>query len=167
MQFQHGPSNVTLHSLTSRGRFARSTSPTTNHGVKCNLLPHPPLLFVRKVYRADIDLWKDNMWGLLGLKLCLEAGRTRCGYVEALMNLKAWQLWDKNTTTGEITPADDNSSRSIDFNPSWPSWIVQIMEDAFEGLPFQSPSWLNAISSLRVSGPGALPPVGFRSVFVS
>ena len=26
-------------------------------------------------------------------------------YVEALMNLKAWQLWDKNTETGEITPA--------------------------------------------------------------
>ena len=24
-------------------------------------------------------------------------------YVEALMNLKAWQLWDKNTATGEIT----------------------------------------------------------------
>ena len=30
-------------------------------------------------------------------------------YVEALMNLKAWQLWDKNTATGEITPADDNT----------------------------------------------------------
>ena len=26
-----------------------------------------------EVYRADIELWKDNMWGLLGLKLCLEA----------------------------------------------------------------------------------------------
>ena len=25
------------------------------------------------VYRADIKLWKDNMWGLLGLKLCHEA----------------------------------------------------------------------------------------------
>jgi len=24
------------------------------------------------VYRADIKLWKNNMWGLLGLKLCLE-----------------------------------------------------------------------------------------------
>ena len=30
-------------------------------------------------------------------------------YVEALMNLKAWQLWNKNTVTGEITPADDNT----------------------------------------------------------
>jgi len=26
-----------------------------------------------ETYRADIKLWKDNMWGLLGLKLCLEA----------------------------------------------------------------------------------------------
>merc|ERR1711934_543750 len=24
-----------------------------------------------KIYRADIKLWKDNMWGLLGLKNCL------------------------------------------------------------------------------------------------
>ena len=42
-------------------------------------------------------------------------------YVEGLMNLKAWQLWDKNTTTGEITPADDNTLL-----------LVKIMEDAFE-----------------------------------
>tara|TARA_B110001452_G_scaffold120467_1_gene99983 strand:- start:4 stop:1761 length:1758 start_codon:yes stop_codon:yes gene_type:complete len=42
-------------------------------------------------------------------------------YVEALMNLKAWQLWDKNTTTGEITPADDNTLL-----------LVKVMEDAFE-----------------------------------
>ena len=41
-------------------------------------------------------------------------------YVEALMNLKAWQLWDKNTATGEITPADDNTLL-----------LVKIMEDAF------------------------------------
>ena len=25
------------------------------------------------VYRADIKLWKDNIWGQLGLQLCLEA----------------------------------------------------------------------------------------------
>ena len=42
-------------------------------------------------------------------------------YVEALMNLKAWQLWDKNTKTGEITPADDNTLL-----------LVKIMEDTFE-----------------------------------
>ena len=42
-------------------------------------------------------------------------------YVEALMNLKAWQLWDKNTATGEITPADENTLL-----------LVKVMEDAFE-----------------------------------
>ena len=42
-------------------------------------------------------------------------------YVEALMNLKAWQLWDKNTETGEITPADDNTLL-----------LVKVLEDAFE-----------------------------------
>tara|TARA_B100000900_G_scaffold113475_1_gene94971 strand:- start:12346 stop:14106 length:1761 start_codon:yes stop_codon:yes gene_type:complete len=42
-------------------------------------------------------------------------------YVEALMNLKAWQLWDKNTKTGEITPADENTLL-----------LVKIMEDTFQ-----------------------------------
>ena len=42
-------------------------------------------------------------------------------YVEALMNLKAWQLWDKNTSTGQITPADDNTLL-----------LVKVLEDAFE-----------------------------------
>ena len=42
-------------------------------------------------------------------------------YVEALMNLKAWQLWDKDTSTGEITPADDNTLL-----------LVKVLEDAFE-----------------------------------
>tara|TARA_Y100001935_G_scaffold162292_1_gene133445 strand:+ start:203 stop:1957 length:1755 start_codon:yes stop_codon:yes gene_type:complete len=42
-------------------------------------------------------------------------------YVEALMNLKAWQLWDKNTKSGEITPADDNTIL-----------LVDILERAFE-----------------------------------
>ena len=42
-------------------------------------------------------------------------------YVEALMNLKAWQLWDKDTKTGEITPADDNTLL-----------LVKVLEDAFE-----------------------------------
>ena len=35
--------------------------------------------------------------------------------------LKAWQLWDKNTATGQITPADDNTLL-----------LVKIMEEAFE-----------------------------------
>jgi len=42
-------------------------------------------------------------------------------YVEALMNLKAWQLWEKNTETGEITPADANTLL-----------LVKVLEDAFE-----------------------------------
>ena len=42
-------------------------------------------------------------------------------YVEALMNLKAWQLWDKDTKTGVITPADDNTLL-----------LVKVLEDAFE-----------------------------------
>ena len=42
-------------------------------------------------------------------------------YVEALMNLNPWQLWQKDTATGEITPVDDNTLR-----------CVQVMEDAFE-----------------------------------
>jgi tetratricopeptide (TPR) repeat protein len=41
-------------------------------------------------------------------------------YVEALMNLNPWQLWEKNTKTGEITPVDDNTLL-----------CVQVMEDAF------------------------------------
>ena len=42
-------------------------------------------------------------------------------YVEALMNLNPWQLWEKNTTTGEITPIDDNTLL-----------LIKVMEDAFE-----------------------------------
>merc|ERR1712167_532052 len=29
------------------------------------------------VYREDIHLWKDNMWGLLGVKKCLETKKAR------------------------------------------------------------------------------------------
>ena len=52
-------------------------------------------------------------------------------YVEALMNLKAWQLWEKNTETGEITPADDNTLL-----------LVKVLEDAFDSscLLYTSPS---------------------------
>ena len=44
-------------------------------------------------------------------------------YVEALMNLNAWQLWNKNTETGEITPLDNNTLL-----------CVKVMEDAFENI---------------------------------
>ena len=42
-------------------------------------------------------------------------------YVEALMNLNPWQLWNKNTKTGEITPVDDNTLL-----------LIEVMEEAFE-----------------------------------
>ena len=42
-------------------------------------------------------------------------------YVEALMNLKPWTLWNKDTTSGEITPADDNTLL-----------IVKTLEETFE-----------------------------------
>ena len=42
-------------------------------------------------------------------------------YVEALMNLNPWQLWDKDASTGEITPRDETTLR-----------LVEIMEHAFE-----------------------------------
>ncbi|MFT5682339.1 MAG: tetratricopeptide (TPR) repeat protein [Myxococcota bacterium] len=42
-------------------------------------------------------------------------------YVESLMNLNPWQLWQQDTKTGEITPVDDNTLL-----------CVKVMEDAFE-----------------------------------
>ena len=44
-------------------------------------------------------------------------------YVEALMNLNPWQLWNKDTKTGDITPFDENTLL-----------CVEIMEDAFENV---------------------------------
>jgi tetratricopeptide (TPR) repeat protein len=52
------------------------------------------------VYRADIDLWKDNMWGLLGLKLCLEA---RGDAPEELAAVSA--LYDERSVRATIKPA--------------------------------------------------------------
>jgi len=45
-------------------------------------------------------------------------------YVEALMNLKPWTLWNKDIETGEITPADDNTLL-----------IIKILEECFEKYP--------------------------------
>ena len=44
-------------------------------------------------------------------------------YVESLMNLNAWELWNKNTKTGEITAADDNTLL-----------LIKVMENAFENV---------------------------------
>ena len=53
-----------------------------------------------EVYRADIDLWKDNMWGLLGLKLCLEA---RGDAPEELAAVTA--LFEERSARADIVPA--------------------------------------------------------------
>ena len=45
-------------------------------------------------------------------------------YVEALMNLNPWTLWNKDASTGEITPVDDSTLM-----------LIKIMEDAFENVP--------------------------------
>ena len=52
------------------------------------------------VYRADIKLWKDNMWGLLGLKLCLEA---RGDAPEELAKVTA--LFNERSSRADIVPA--------------------------------------------------------------
>ena len=52
------------------------------------------------VYRADIQLWKDNMWGLLGLKLCLEA---RGDASEELKEVTA--LFEQRSARADIVPA--------------------------------------------------------------
>ena len=53
-----------------------------------------------EVYRADIKLWKDNMWGLLGLKLCLEA---RGDAPEELAAVTA--LFNERSSRADIMPA--------------------------------------------------------------
>ena len=53
-----------------------------------------------EVYRADIELWKDNMWGLLGLKLCLEA---RGDAPEELAAVTA--LFNERSSRADIVPA--------------------------------------------------------------
>ena len=53
-----------------------------------------------EVYRADIALWKDNMWGLLGLKLCLEA---RGDAPEELAEVTA--LFNERSARADIVPA--------------------------------------------------------------
>jgi tetratricopeptide (TPR) repeat protein len=53
-----------------------------------------------EVYRADIALWKDNMWGLLGLKLCLEA---RGDAPDELAQVTA--LFNERSARADIVPA--------------------------------------------------------------
>jgi tetratricopeptide (TPR) repeat protein len=53
-----------------------------------------------EVYRADIKLWKDNMWGLLGLKLCLEERGDTSGELE-----KITALFEERSVRADIMPA--------------------------------------------------------------
>ena len=53
-----------------------------------------------EVYRADIKLWKDNMWGLLGLKLCLEARGDTSGELEEVT-----KLFNERSSRADILPA--------------------------------------------------------------
>ena len=52
-----------------------------------------------EVYRADIELWKDNMWGLLGLKLCLEARGDDSGELEQVT-----ALFKERSSRADIIP---------------------------------------------------------------
>ena len=53
-----------------------------------------------EVYRADIELWKDNMWGLLGLKLCLEARGDTSSELE-----KVTSQFEERSSRADIIPA--------------------------------------------------------------
>jgi tetratricopeptide (TPR) repeat protein len=53
-----------------------------------------------EVYRADIKLWKDNMWGLLGLKLCLEAKGDDTGELAEVT-----KLFNERSSRADIVPA--------------------------------------------------------------
>jgi len=52
------------------------------------------------VYRADIKLWKDNMWGLLGLKLCLDARGDTSGELA-----KVSALYAERSSRADVVPA--------------------------------------------------------------
>ena len=53
-----------------------------------------------EVYRADIKFWKNNMWGLLGLKNCLEA---RGDAADELKTVSA--LFAERSCRADIVPA--------------------------------------------------------------
>ena len=64
------------------------------------LLEQGHLEEAEEVYRADIKLWKDNMWGLLGLKLCLEARGDTSGELEEVT-----KLFNERSSRADILPA--------------------------------------------------------------
>ena len=54
----------------------------------------------KNIHNYDIKLWKDNMWGLLGLKLCLEA---RGDAPEELAEVT--KLFNERSSRADIVPA--------------------------------------------------------------
>ena len=64
------------------------------------LLEQGEVAEAEEVYREDIKLWKDNMWGLLGLKLCLEQ---RGAAPEELEEVTA--LFNERSSRADIMPA--------------------------------------------------------------
>ncbi|MFL2949056.1 MAG: hypothetical protein ACJZ63_03355, partial [Candidatus Poseidoniaceae archaeon] len=65
------------------------------------------------VYREDIKLWKDNMWGLLGLKLCLEA---RGDAPEELAQVTA--LFEERSSRADMVPSVTCFCAQVDDEPS-------------------------------------------------
>ena len=70
--FDHLRRGVTL-SLNLAYNEPWGQAQPVRHILGALLLEQGEVAEAEAVYRADIKLWKDNMWGLLGLKNCLEA----------------------------------------------------------------------------------------------
>jgi tetratricopeptide (TPR) repeat protein len=70
--FDHLRRGVTL-SLNLAYNEPWGQAQPVRHILGALLLEQGEVAEAEAVYRADISLWKDNMWGLLGLKNCLEA----------------------------------------------------------------------------------------------
>jgi tetratricopeptide (TPR) repeat protein len=65
------------------------------------------------VYREDIKLWKNNMWGLLGLKLCLES---RGDAPEELAEVTA--LFEERSSRADMVPSVTCFCAQTDDEPS-------------------------------------------------
>jgi tetratricopeptide (TPR) repeat protein len=101
----------------------------TRHILGALLLEQGEIDEAEAVYRADIKLWKDNLWGLLGLKLCLEARRNKGPnkqVEEELAQVSA--LFAKRSMHADIMPAKTcfcaqnaiDTSCCIEETPSMP-----------------------------------------------
>ena len=70
------------------------------HVLGALLLEQGEVAEAEAVYRADIKFWKDNMWGLLGLKLCLEAKGDAADELKSVSDLYA-----ERSKRADIVPA--------------------------------------------------------------